>query len=138
MRLREFNEPEHNFTDMFRNFLPIAMETIELDSLPEFNFVKHIESPGQPSFGQYINGENVMYVALADRHPVDILRTIAHELVHYKQDIEHQLNIHSGDTGSPEENQAHQIAGVVMRHFNKMHPEYLKSRPIVTEAKKKP
>jgi len=133
MRLNEFHKIEQNFTEVFREFLTIAMETIELNSLPEFNFVKHVESPGQPTFGQYINGENIMYVALADRHPVDILRTIAHELVHYKQDIEHQLSIHSGDTGSPEENQAHQIAGIVMRHFNKKYPEYLNSKPIISE-----
>lgn len=134
MRLKEFNNPGKNFAEMFRKFLPVAMETIELTSLPEFNFVSHVESPGQPSFGQYIAQENVMYVALANRHPVDILRTIAHELVHYKQDTEHQLNIHSGDTGSLEENQAHQLAGIVMRHFNKMYPEYLEAKPIMMET----
>ena len=36
----------------------------------------------------------------------------------------------SGKTGSPEENQAHEIAGVIMRNFNKKYPEYLKSKPL--------
>jgi Zn-dependent peptidase ImmA (M78 family) len=58
-----------------------------------------------------------------NRHPNDILRTIAHELVHYKQDTEHRLEPDSGTTGSPEENQANAVAGIVMRHFNKQYPE---------------
>jgi hypothetical protein len=61
---------------------------------------------------------------------VDILRTVAHELVHYRQDIRNELNDQSGATGSPEENQAHEIAGVIMRHFNKQYPEFLRSHPI--------
>jgi len=119
------------FVRMFQDFLPLAMEVIGLDSLPEFEFDDYITSPDQPSFGMYVNHEKKMYVGLANRHPVDILRTIAHELVHYKQDTNHELNNESGRTGSPEENQAHQVAGVVMRHFNKQYPEYLHSKPVV-------
>jgi pyrimidine deaminase RibD-like protein len=78
----------------------------------------------QPTFGEFVNKENVVYLGIAERHPVDILRTLAHELVHYKQNTEHQLAAGSGKTGSPEENQAHEVAGVVMRDFNRLHPEY--------------
>jgi hypothetical protein len=132
MRLDEFDTDKFDdFKEMFGKFLPIAMETIELLSLPKFHFDDYVDSPNQPTFGMYKNGQNVMHVGLAGRHPVDILRTIAHELVHYKQDTEHQLNPHSGDTGSPEENQAHQLAGVVMRHFNKEYPDYLRSKPVM-------
>jgi len=119
------------FVKMFQDFLPLAMEVIGLDSLPEFEFDDYIDSGDQPSFGMYVNHEKKMYVGLASRHPVDILRTIAHELVHYKQDTNHELNDESGRTGSPHENQAHQVAGVVMRHFNKQYPEYLHSKPVV-------
>ena len=119
------------FVQMFQDFLPLAMKIIGIDSLPEFEFDDYITSPDQPSFGMYVNHEKKMYVGLANRHPVDILRTIAHELVHYKQDTNHELNDESGRTGSPHENQAHQVAGVVMRHFNKQYPDYLHSKPVV-------
>jgi hypothetical protein len=121
---------KENFIDMFKKFLPIAMEYIKLSSLPEMKFTPHIHDTQQPTFGKYVNGEHVLYVALMNRHPNDILRTIAHELVHYKQDTEHRLEMDSGRTGSPEENQAHAIAGIVMRHFNKKYPKYLSSKPI--------
>jgi Zn-dependent peptidase ImmA (M78 family) len=134
MRAREFtanSETKEQFMDMFSKFLPLAMHYIDLKSLPKMVFMTDVDSPDQPTFGMYVNNENILYVALANRHPVDILRTVAHELVHYKQDTEHQLNIDSGKTGSPEENQAHQVAGIVMRHFNKRYPEFLKSKPII-------
>ena len=121
---------KEHFMNMFKKFLPIAMHYIELDSLPEMDFQMQVTDTEQPTFGRYDNSERKLTVALMNRHPNDILRTLAHELVHYKQDTEHQLNPDSGETGSPEENQAHQIAGIVMRHFNKKYPEFLNSKPI--------
>jgi len=132
MRYSEFTEQNRkNFVEMFGDFLPLAMKIIGINSLPKFEFDDYIDSGDQPSFGMYVNHEKKMYVGLAGRHPIDILRTIAHELVHYKQDTDHELNDESGRTGSPEENQANQVAGVVMRHFNKQYPEYLRSKPVV-------
>ena len=119
-----------NFMEMFKKFLPVAMHYIGLKSLPTMKFEAHIHDAVQPTFGKYENSEKTLYVALLNRHPNDILRTVAHELVHYKQDTEHELEADSGRTGSPHENQAHAIAGIVMRHFNKKYPEYLSSKPI--------
>ena len=128
--LVEGRESKETFVDMFKKFLPLAMEILEINGLPKMNFESEIDSGGQPSFGMYDNDEKILHVAILNRHPVDILRTVAHELVHYKQDIRNELNDESGVTGSPEENQAHEIAGVIMRHFNKRHPEFLRSQPI--------
>lgn len=119
-----------NFVKMFNDFLPLAMEVLELNSLPRMEFESEITTGDQPSFGMYVNGDNILYVALKNRHPVDILRTVAHELVHYRQDLNNELNDKSGETGSPHENQAHELAGVIMRHFNKKFPEYLRSKPL--------
>jgi hypothetical protein len=121
---------KNNFVEMFGKFLPIAMHYLHLDSLPKMKFQAHIDDEDQPTFGRYVNEENTLYVALMNRHPNDILRTVAHELCHHKQNVEHELNPRSGETGSPEENQANQMAGIIMRHFNKKYPEYLNSKPI--------
>jgi hypothetical protein len=130
--LIEGKESRATFVKMFKKFLPLAMEVLEIDRLPKMNFEPDIQigTGNQPSFGMYVNGENTLHVAILNRHPVDILRTVAHELVHFRQDMRNELNDESGATGSPEENQAHEIAGVIMRHFNKRHPEFLRSRPI--------
>lgn len=139
MRAQEFTnigESKKRFVEMFSKFLPVAMHYLKLKKLPKIVFKKKIEDTHQPTFGMYVNGENVLYVALVNRHPNDILRTVAHELQHYKQDTEHKLHDESGATGSPEENEAHAMAGIVMRHFNKLHPEYLSDRPVISESKR--
>ena len=119
-----------NVVEMFKKFLPLAMEVLEVDSLPRMHFATELNTGDQPSFGMYSPDDNMLAVALANRHPVDILRTVAHELVHFKQNMNGELNPDSGETGSPHENQAHEIAGVIMRNFNKRYPEYLKSKPL--------
>jgi hypothetical protein len=138
MRIKEFSnagERKDRFIEMFSKFLPLAMHYLKIKSLPKMIFKKHIADTKQPTFGMYVNGENVLYVALVNRHPNDILRTIAHELTHYRQDTEHQLTDTSGETGSPEENEANAMAGIIMRHFNKKYPEYLSDRPVIAESK---
>jgi len=119
-----------NVVEMFKKFLPLAMEILKLDSLPKMEFVTKVDDVEQPTFGLYSNGDKVLKVALTSRHPNDILRTVAHELTHYKQDINNELNNDSGETGSNEENEANATAGIIMRHFNKQYPEYLKSKPL--------
>jgi hypothetical protein len=116
--------------NMLKQFLPMAMEELKIDALPKFKLAKHLPSEPQPTFGRFVNDENTIYLGIADRHPLDILRTLAHELVHFKQNVEHKLNPQSGETGSPEENEAHQVAGVIMRHFNLKHPQYFKDSAI--------
>jgi Zn-dependent peptidase ImmA (M78 family) len=134
MRARQFivegKQENANIVEMFKDFLPLAMEVLELDSLPTMKFEGSLELDPQPSFGMYVAGENILFIALKNRHPVDILRTIAHELVHYKQDLAGELHDESGVTGSEHENQANSIAGIIMRQFNKKYPQYLSTKPI--------
>lgn len=128
--LTEGREENATLLEMFKDFLPLAMSVLDLNSLPKMKFEKYIGDDDQPTFGQYHNGVHILYIALANRHPNDILRTVAHELVHYKQDLDQRLNNQSGETGSSEENEANALAGVIMRHFNKRYPQYLRSRPL--------
>jgi hypothetical protein len=134
MRASQFivEGPQENamVVEMFKKFLPLAMEVLKLNSLPKMVFATKVDETDQPTFGLYSNGDRVLKVALLNRHPNDILRTVAHELTHYKQDINNELNNDSGDTGSDHENEANATAGVIMRHFNKLYPEYLKSQPL--------
>lgn len=136
MLLRELFEDSKkpNLIEIFRKFFPLAMKEIGLNDLPEIELVDRVQDRVQPTFGKFVNDTNTIYLGILNRHPLDILRTLAHELVHYKQNTEHRLDATSGHTGSPAENEAHEVAGIVMRHFNKMHPEYFDDLPIMTEG----
>jgi Zn-dependent peptidase ImmA (M78 family) len=111
---------------VLEDFLPLAMEELEIDKLPKIKLVPIVKDTVQPTFGKFVNDENKIYLGIEERHPLDVIRTLAHELVHFKQGMEHRLDATSGHTGSPIENEAHEVAGIIMRNFNKRHPEYFK------------
>jgi len=122
--------------DALRDFFPVAMQHLDLDHLPRITFVQDVTGHHAPTFGKFMNAENTIFVDIENRHPNDILRTLAHELVHYRQMMDHQLDDSSGETGSDEENQANAQAGVIMRNFNQQYPEYLELGPVILPAKK--
>lgn len=108
-----------------RDFLPLAMQELELTTLPKIKLSHTLHGQGQPSFGGFIPDIKSIRLAVTGRHPVDICRTLAHELVHFKQNENNQLNPDSGETGSNEENEANSVAGIIMRKFNKQFPNYI-------------
>jgi hypothetical protein len=127
----ENNPTEKQIMSMVKNFLPLVMKELKIKKLPKIIIKKHIETTdGQATFGRFVNEEEKIYLGIADRHPVDILRTLAHELVHFKQYEQGRMEPDSGDTGSPIENEANAVAGVLMRYFNKKYPDAVKSSAV--------
>jgi hypothetical protein len=131
-RLSEDNISKQDMMKMIKQFLPVAMKDLKIKRVPHIVLQPHIkEEGGQASFGRFVNEEEKIYLGIADRHPVDILRTLAHELVHFKQHENDEMYPGAGETGSPIENEAHWVAGIIMRHFNKKYPDAIKSKPLV-------
>ncbi len=79
------------------------------------------------SFGE-ITKDNVIHLSIINRHPMDILRTLAYEYVHYKQYTENRL--HKSGPGSPSENQANAKAGELIKKYGNLHPELFDLMPI--------
>jgi hypothetical protein len=120
-------EHEQHLTSVLsaiKHMLPIAIGELQLTSIPKIRPVLRMPNDhgSQPSFGCYDDQQQAISVAVADRHPVDILRTLAHELVHWSQRENNQLDQDSGETGSDEENQANAQAGVIMRLYAQSAP----------------
>lgn len=104
------------------DFIKFAAEHLELKSLPKFDFkFDNKRSIEHHSFGGY--GGKHINITVVNRHVMDVCRTLAHELVHYRQDLNDELDHNSGETGSPEENEANAEAAVIMRNWGKLHPE---------------
>jgi hypothetical protein len=124
-------DDQSDFKALLQKFLPVAMKELGVKDLPKVVIKSKIESVnGQSSFGQYVNDEGVVYIAVSQRHPVDILRTLAHELVHYKQHMQGEMYAGAGETGSPIENEANEVAGIIMRHFNKKYPKAIEASAV--------
>ncbi len=113
-------------------FIRFAAENLELDKLPKFNFMFDTKrSLEHKSFGGYAPGEKHIDITVVNRHIMDVCRTLAHELVHFKQDLDNQLeDPDAGATGSPQENEANARAAVIMRNWAKKHPQLFDKQSI--------
>ena len=72
-------------------------------------------------------GDKSIQVYAKERALVDIMRSIAHEMTHMKQDIEGRLEPSQHEknnaAGSPIENEANSKSGEIIRHFGKKYPQ---------------
>ena len=73
----------------------------------------------------YYSLDGLVVVYVKDRAIIDVCRSIAHELVHHLQMLEGRLldAMKDGEDGSPIENEANAVAGVIIRKYGKLHPE---------------
>jgi hypothetical protein len=110
--------------DVLAGFLRFACGHLKLQRLPPIEFFTNLTPEAHPTFGHFDTETDQIHIGVAGRHPLDIMRTLAHELVHYKQKLNDQLNQLSGNTGSSAENQANAQAGIMMRQFADQNPDY--------------
>jgi len=80
------------------------------------------EAAKMASFGKNTPETGVNRIVAANRNLADVLRTLAHELVHEKQKKEGRLYSNAGDDGTDIENEANAEAAVIMRRFGKANP----------------
>lgn len=103
---------------IIQDFLRYAKEELAIEQLPQIRLVQDRNfAVENRSFGSYRPENRELQVYVANRNMADILRTLAHELVHHRQN---ELGMElDGETGSDIENQANSIAGVILRNYGK-------------------
>ena len=129
------NEVEQDPEQAVQDFIKVAAKRLGIRELPRIKL--HTDpawSVGAHSFGRYDPDSHELNVSLPNRHILDILRTVAHELTHCRQHQDHPLPDHAGATGSRWENQANAQAGILMRDFAEAHPEYFEQPPLGESA----
>lgn len=101
-----------------KEFAAFCFKKLNLKKVPRIKLTNRVETT---ALGYFIPETNTIVVVAKGRHQMDIMRTLAHELVHLKQSESRELD---GSTGSPDENEANAMAGVLLRVWGKLHPEY--------------
>jgi len=115
---------EDDTENMVQQFIQDTAERLGIERMPDIELHDNDAwSEQNHSFGMYQPEQHVLHVNMRNRHIMDILRTVAHELAHCRQHELEQLDHTSGNTGSPIENEAHAVAGIIMRDFADAHPE---------------
>jgi hypothetical protein len=106
---------------LFEKFMAYACNELQIQTPPTFE-VRYEYGEDQPSFGAYVPSNHHISINPSNRNIVDVLRTLAHELVHARQNEMGILQPDSGETGSEHENDANAIAGILMRDYGKQNP----------------
>lgn len=122
-------------TEIIIDFMRFVVDKLELKNIPKLKIRKDPQwSVINKSFGLYRNDLKQIELATGNRHIMDVLRTLAHELQHRKQDEREHMPADAGKTGSEYENEANAQAGVLMRKYAELHPEYFKDVPVSESA----
>lgn len=101
-----------------KDFALWAIKLLEINRAPK---IKLVNDTGTTALGYFDVENEVIVVTVKDRHQMDIMRTLAHELVHRKQkEFKSELD---GSTGSVDENEANAMAGVLLRQWGKQNPD---------------
>ena len=123
LRERHLTKDETDVRDV-ADFVNFAKDYLNIDDdiKIELAFKK---TPDLRTTAYYNNGDKRVKIYVKDRAIIDVCRSIAHELVHHKQNISGAFEgaEDPGADGSEFENEANAVAGVIIRKWGRIHPE---------------
>jgi hypothetical protein len=112
-------------------FVKFVQQRLDIDNMPSIKIKRDPAwSERNKTFGMFVPDSNILYVSVANRHIMDVLRTLAHELTHHRQEEVQGMPDDAGITGSSFENEANAVAGILMRDFGQAHPEYFENNSV--------
>lgn len=123
MRAKHFDR-----SSIVNDFVNYCVKELNLREKPRLSLVSDPAfSHTNKTFGQYAPHSDSTKVNINNRNLVDVLRTIAHELVHAAQDqgtidADHK----TGLPGKDIENVANAVGGKLVRDYTQNHGEYFR------------
>lgn len=108
--------------DILNQFVKFVKKELDIDKLPTIVVQNNREGLKTTANYDYRKENKIVKVCGKNRALVDILRSIAHELVHHKQWEDGRLknSKEDGADGSDIENEAHALAGLYIRKYCKL------------------
>ncbi len=127
-KVRIFQDKGHPMKQQSLNvlidFLKFCNSILKMEDMPDI-YLHTIKKPDMTT-GMYNRGEHMIHVLVGKRLLVDVLRTIAHELTHARQEETGLLDKHlanvdpmneMGDIDTIYENEAYTLAGNIVKIF---------------------
>jgi hypothetical protein len=132
------NTVPKDIKQVLQPFIDSCIEYLEIEQSPTIILKRDPEWVRRTgTFGRFDPDEYSVTIAVSDRHVLDILRTLAHELTHARQHELADMPVDAGETGSPYEDEANAMAGRIMRHWVDQYPEFFKDMPLDESLKNK-
>lgn len=109
--------------EKLNSFVKFVKEQLELKSVPTISIQNHRNGLKTTANYDYTKENKIVKVCMKNRALVDVMRSIAHELVHHKQWEEGRLNgPKPPDIGGEIEDEANAKAGQFIKMFAKQDP----------------
>jgi hypothetical protein len=109
---------KRELTTVDRGFISFCIQELEIQTSPKIRIGDdHSRAQEVRAMGYYRPKDNLIWVLRGKRVPADWYRTLAHELVHWRQrELGQEMD---GSDGSELENEANSKAGVLLREFGR-------------------
>ena len=116
--------PKDEKNEIIKNFVHFCYDHLNMEEEPEKIEISYDpeEAAEMRSFGKHTPATGVIRVVATNRNLADVLRTLAHEIVHRKQMQDGKLYLGAGIDGSEIENEANSQAAIIMRKFGRDNP----------------
>lgn len=116
-------EKKETVNPVVKDFFKYAIKKLGIQKAPVVIFNTDKERVNMlRSMAGYMPSENKIWVYTNKRNAADIIRSLAHELVHCKQQEGRPGQRIDGTTGSEDENEANSLAGILLRTYGKQNP----------------
>jgi Zn-dependent peptidase ImmA (M78 family) len=103
--------------DKLDNFVKFVKTELGIKSVPKIKVQNHRDGLKTTANYDYTKDEKVIKVCAKNRALVDVMRSIAHELVHHKQWEDGRLEVKPPDIGGEIEDEANAKAGQFIKMF---------------------
>lgn len=112
-----------NNKEKLNGFVKFVKNQLELDSLPTIVIKNNRDGLKTTANYDYTKENKLVKVYGKNRALVDIMRSVAHELVHHKQFEQGRLAVRPPDIGGEIEDEANAKAGQYIKMFSKENPD---------------
>ena len=108
--------------DKLNKFVKFVKNELDLENMPTISVQNHRDGLKTTANYDYTKENKVIKVCSKNRALVDVMRSIAHELVHHKQFEQGRLEVKPPDIGGEIEDEANAKAGQYIKMFAKEDP----------------
>jgi hypothetical protein len=105
--------------EKLNEFVKFVKKELDLKTVPTISVQNHREGLKTTANYDYTKENKIIKVCSKNRALVDVMRSIAHELVHHKQFEQGRLEVRPPDIGGEIEDEANAKAGQFIKMFAK-------------------
>ena len=121
VRTKEFPQPEKKTIELIKDFIQFAADFLKLGGKEIKVRLVHAAPKEAITTGAYEPGTKRISTIAENRHFIDYCRTIAHEMVHMKQDYDGKVETENQEIGGPIEDEANAVSGQIVKSYIKNH-----------------